>query len=74
MAIELTTAQQHLDAWLAADLAVATGQAYKIGQRSLTRADAAEIKKSIKYWQAQVARLSRTGAGMRCRQAVPIDN
>ncbi|WP_412102555.1 DUF6148 family protein, partial [Paenibacillus alvei] len=31
-------AQRHLDAWIEAELALATSQSYKIGTRSLTRA------------------------------------
>ncbi len=73
-AIELSTAVKNRDAWVAASVAVASGKSYKIGQRALTRADAAEIIRMIDYWQALVDRLSRTVAGMRCRQAVPLDN
>lgn len=73
-AIELSTAVKNRDAWVAASEAVATGKSYKIGQRALTRADVAEIIRMIDYWQALVDRLSRVGAGMRCRQVVPLDN
>ena len=41
--ITLAQAQAQLDAWLAASLATATGQAYEIAGRRLTRANAAEI-------------------------------
>ena len=56
--ITLEQAQARLDDWLAADARVATGQAYEIGERKLTRADAAEIRRNIDYWQGWVSRLS----------------
>lgn len=64
MGISRDTAQQHLDAWLAADMAVSRGQRYKIADRELTRADAAEIRKNIDYWQGHVSRAVRGGRRM----------
>lgn len=64
--ITLTIAQAKLDLWLAADEAVSTGQSYSIKDRSLSRADAAEITRKIDYWQAWVSRLT-PGARMRTR-------
>ena len=61
--MDVTTAQTHLDAWLAADLAVATGQSYSIQGRSLARADAAHIKSQITYWQNVVDSLTAEAAG-----------
>ncbi len=63
--ITLSQAQTHLDAWLAADLATANGQAYTIGGRSLTRADAAEIRTNILMWERRVQRLVRGGLAVR---------
>lgn len=68
--ITLAQAQAQLDAWIAADTAVATGQSYSIGGRSLSRANAAEITNKIDYWSAKVAQLSR-GNGIRIRYGVP---
>jgi hypothetical protein len=59
--ITLTQAQAQLTAWLAASTAVATGQAYAIAGRSLTRANAAEIREQINFWDAKVKALSRGG-------------
>lgn len=70
--LDLATAQAHLDQWIAADLAVANGQSYTIGGRSLTRANAAEIRKNIDYWNRWVQRLSN-GSGMTVRLGVPND-
>ena len=56
-------AQAQLDAWLAASLAVATGQSYEIADRKLTRADAGEIRRQIEYWQAKVSLAATASAG-----------
>ena len=67
----LTEAQQHLQVWLAADLALAEGKELRIGSRTLTRVDAAEVKERIAFWQREVSRLS--GQSRRFRRVVPID-
>lgn len=67
--ISLAQAQAHLDAWMAADLAVATGQSYTIGSRTLHRTNAKEIRDSVNYWQRYVSNLSRGSGGMRIRYA-----
>jgi len=61
--LTVTDAQTHLDAWLAADLAVAKGQSYAIGSRSLTRADASTIAERITYWRGELQRLTAIAAG-----------
>ena len=54
MILDKQVCREHLDQWLEADLAVATGQSYQIGSRVLTRADAKEITGKIKYWSARL--------------------
>ena len=49
-------AQQHLNAWLAAELEVTTHQSYTIGSRTLTRANLGEIRKQMQFWQGEIAR------------------
>lgn len=56
-AITLEIAKEHLDIWLEAEKAVALGQSYTIGSRSLTRANLSEIRKSIQYWKDTVIAL-----------------
>jgi uncharacterized small protein (DUF1192 family) len=53
----LEQARTHLQAYLEADLALATGKSYKIGSRSLNRTDAAEVKERINFWSNEVERL-----------------
>lgn len=63
--ITLAQAQAQLDVWLAADTVVATGQSYTIGERSLTRANAREIRENIDFWDGKVQKLSRGGIIMK---------
>ncbi len=57
MALTLMQAQTALDAWIAADLAVARGQSYSMNGRSLTLANTREIREQIQYWERRVATL-----------------
>lgn len=70
--LTLVHAEAHLASWLAADTAVSTGQSYTIGARSLTRANAREIRENIDYWQDKVTRLTPGGVtGIRLRGITP---
>ncbi|WP_163538295.1 DUF6148 family protein [Gracilibacillus sp. YIM 98692] len=70
--VTLERAQKHLEAWLDAELAVSTGQSYRIGTRQLTRANLSEIRKQISYWKSEVSRLKGKGA-RKVRRAIPRD-
>lgn len=63
-------AEAQLASWLAASTAVASGQAYSIGGRSLTRADAKEIRENIIFWNDMVKNLDGTG-GMKVIGVTP---
>ena len=63
--ITLSQATSQLAAWLAADTAVALGQAYSIAGRSLTRADARAISEKINFWNAKVKELTAGGRKIR---------
>lgn len=69
----LQQARQHLDAWLAADLAVSTSQEYRIGTRWLTRADLREVRQQIQFWRNEVAKLEQGRTGARIMRVVPRD-
>ena len=56
--ITLAKAIEARDAWVEASIATAAGQSYSIGNRSLTRADAAEIQKQIGFWERTVKSLT----------------
>jgi hypothetical protein len=63
--ITLAQCEAQLALWLEADAAVATNQSYSIKDRSLTRADAAEITRKIDYWNGKVQQLTRAASGIR---------
>jgi hypothetical protein len=59
----ITLEQAQLAAWLNASSAVAGNQSYSIdtgnGQRTLTRANAAEILEQITFWNNMVIKLTK---------------
>ena len=61
--LTLTQAQTQLDAYLAAETAVLTGQSYEIAGRKLSRADLDSIQTGIKTWNARVVTLSNQARG-----------
>lgn len=70
--ITLAYAETQLQLWLDADTAVAAGQSFSFGNRSLTRVDAAEITRKIDYWNVKVQELSARAQGYsRTRYVVP---
>jgi len=73
--ITLEQAQAKLDLWMAADDAIANGQAYAIGGRSLTRADADVIDRKIDKWDRRIKQLTRQAAnagGIRLRRTTLV--
>lgn len=67
-------ARDMLTLWIEAEKAVATGQSYKIGTRSLTRADLSDIAARIKFWRGELEALEDgKGQGMRVFRGVPRD-
>jgi len=76
--ITLADAQAQLAIWLAASVAVAKSQSYEIdtgnGRRKLQRADAAEIRQQIEFWDARVKALTAAASGgrRRTRYVVPF--
>lgn len=57
MSITVSQAQAALDAWVAADLAVAKGKSYSMNGRTLSLADVKDIRDQIQYWERRVAAL-----------------
>lgn len=74
--ITLETAKRHLDTWLEAEMAVANAQSYTIGSRTMTKANLAEIRKAIEYWQGKVTTLEnikKNKGRNRVKRVVPRD-
>lgn len=65
--ITLAQAQAQLDAYIAAETAVLSGQSYTIksgdGERQLTRANLEEIQKGIELWNSRAINLAARSAG-----------
>lgn len=74
MSTALDEAKDMLARWIAAEKAVATGQSYRIGSRSLERANLSEIRKQQNYWRNEVDRLtSGRRRGPSVRRVIPRD-
>ena len=52
----LTEAQEEYAKWLSASSAVASGQSYSIGGRSLSRTDSEEIRNWLSFWSDEIAK------------------
>jgi len=61
--ITLAQAQAQLDAYLAAETAVLSGQKYEIAGRVLQRADLQVIQAGIDTWNRRVKELAGVSAG-----------
>ena len=59
----LEKAKARLDAYYEAELAVLSGQEYRIGSRTMRRADLSEIRAAIKELESQVAELTAVESG-----------
>lgn len=59
--------------WLDAEAAIATGQSYQIDNRKLERANLAEVRKQIEFWQLQEGKSIRASRGRRGKRIVPRD-
>ena len=69
--ITIDEARANLKMWLDAERAVASGQSYEIGTRSLTRASLSDIAARIKYWRNEIDKLENGRKGARVMRAVP---
>lgn len=68
----LAEAQQHLAAWKAADLAVASGKEFQLGGRMLRREDADQIAERIRFYSGLVSELEASAALPSSEDASPM--
>lgn len=68
----LEKAKERLNAYYEAELAVLTGQEYRIGTRTLKRADLQEIRKAISDLEKLVAQLEAVESGKGPRRVIRI--
>lgn len=67
---------QKLKTWLDAEEAIATGQSYQIGNRTLTRADLKQVREQMEYWAGKLAQAEaeeKNGGRNRAYRAVIRD-
>jgi len=69
---DLKIAREMRRDWIKAEQAVMTGQEYKMGTRTLIRADLEQIGKRIKFWDNEIARLEGRPRN-RVQQVIPRD-
>lgn len=70
--ITLAQAQTQLDAYLAAETAVLSGQAYDWNGKKLTRADLEAIQRGVKTWDDRVKSLNVASRGRSRARTVVI--
>lgn len=74
MAYTIDEASTLRAAWMAAEIAVSTGQSYTIGGRMLTRADARHIAERLAFYDRILTGLqSGRGAGVSVFRVMPRD-
>ena len=71
--ITLAQAQTQLDAYLAAETAILSGQEYEIAGRRLRRANLVEVREGVTYWSDKVDELTAKSQ-RRGRSIVPRPN
>ena len=71
--ISIEEARENLTMWLDAERAISTGQSYKIGTRSLSRADLSMVASRIAFWRNEIEKLENGQRGLRVVRAVPRD-
>ena len=74
MSITLTEAEEMLTLYITAEKAVLKGQAYSIGDRSLTRADLRWIAEERRKWETKVEQLSSSRTGPTVKRILPRDD
>lgn len=73
MAFTLTVIQQRLAMWLEAEEMIAKGQSYTMDNRKLERANLAEVREQIRFWQIEEQKAIRIERGRRALRIVPRD-
>lgn len=71
--ITLQEAQRHLAIWLEAEREIAISQNYRIGTRTLTRADLGQVREQVKFWEKKVQQLDNRKGRNRIYRCVPRD-
>lgn len=63
---------ERLEIWLEAEAAIASGQSYMIDNRRLERANLAQVREQIKFWQNELTKAEAATSGRRRRRTMRI--
>ncbi|MER2126303.1 DUF6148 family protein [Solibacillus sp.] len=72
MAFSVAQCNERLQIWLDAEAAIATGQSYTIDNRRLDRANLAQVREQIKFWQNELAKAQAATNGRGRRRTIRI--
>ena len=72
MAFTVIQCNERLQIWLEAEVAIATGQSYTIDNRRLDRANLAQVREQIKFWQRELTKAEATAKGRSRRRTMRI--
>lgn len=76
MAFTVAQCNERLQIWLDAETAIASGQSYSIDNRRLERANLAQVREQIRFWQNELAKAKAATSGRGRRkvtQVIPKD-
>lgn len=68
----MSAATDMLAAYLAAETAILKGQSYRLGEKTLTRADLPEIRKGRQEWEARANAETAQASGGAYRKPIQI--
>lgn len=72
MAFTVQDCRERLQMWLAAESAIASGQSYAIDNRRFERANLAQVREQIKFWQKELAKAETVSQGRNRRRTIRI--
>ncbi len=72
MAFTVAQCNERLAIWLKAEEAIASGQSYSIDNRRLDRANLAQVREQIKFWQNELAKAGLAANGRSRRRTIRI--
>ncbi|MER2121849.1 DUF6148 family protein [Solibacillus sp. FSL K6-1781] len=72
MAFSIMQCNERLQIWLDAEAAIASGQSYMIDNRRLERANLAQVREQIKFWQRELVKAEAAANGRSRRRTIRI--
>lgn len=72
MAFTVAKCNERLEMWLVAEEAISNGQSYTIDNRRLDRANLAQVREQIKFWQNELAKAEAAANGRSRRRTMRI--